>query len=77
MQQWMMAAAVAPVLAAVGYFARRAIEGRRRGETLARRVQALALFKGMKQTGATLSDLDTLADSPVARGDRSEQGQLG
>ena len=57
---WMVVAG--PVLAGMGYLLRRWIEGRRRGETLKRRLQALALLQGMRRTGLTLSDLDRLGD---------------
>lgn len=63
MEPWWIAVVV-PVLAGVGYLLRRLIEGRRRGETLKRRLQALALFHGMKRTGLTLRDLDQLGDEP-------------
>lgn len=61
MQTWWMVV-VAPVLAAVGYVLRRLIEGRRRGETLKRRLQALALWQGMRRTGLTLGELDRLGE---------------
>ena len=61
MQQWVIAALV-PLIAAAGYLLRRLIEGRRKGETLRRRLQALALHKGMKQTGLTVRDLDQLGE---------------
>lgn len=61
MQNWWMVL-LAPGLAAAGYLARRLIEGRRRSETLRRRLQALALLNGMKRSGHTLRDLDRLSD---------------
>ena len=61
MQSWWIAV-VAPVLAGVGYLCRRLIEGRRRGERLQRRLQALALLQGMRRTGLTAHDLDRLSD---------------
>lgn len=61
MQSWWIAG-VAPVLAGLGYLIRRALEGRRRGETLKRRLQALALFQGMRRTGLTLRELDRLGE---------------
>lgn len=42
MQGWWMVV-VGPALAGMGYLVRRLLEGRRRGETLKRRLQALAL----------------------------------
>lgn len=63
MEQWWVAAVV-PVLAGLGYLLRRLIEGKRRGETLRRRLQALALFNGMRRSGLTLRDLDELGDEP-------------
>ena len=61
MQQWLIAA-VAPALAGFGYLIRRWMEGRRRGEVLKRRLQALKLWKGMKRTGLTMQDLDRLGE---------------
>lgn len=59
MQSWWIAA-LAPVLAGLGYLVRRAIEGRRRDETLKRRLQALARWQGMKRAGLSLEELDQL-----------------
>jgi len=59
--EWIFAT-VAPVLAGLGYLVRRALEGRRQGETLKRRLQALALWQGMKRTGLSVRDLDQLGD---------------
>lgn len=61
MQGWIVAA-VAPLLAGLGYLIRRALEGRRRGETLKRRLQAMALWRGLERTGLTVRDLDRLGD---------------
>ena len=61
MQAWWIAM-VAPLMAGAGYLLRRLIEGRRRGETLKRRLQTLALFQGMRRTGLTLRELDQLGD---------------
>ena len=57
---WM--AVAAPALAGVGYLVRRWIEGRRRSERLKRRLQALALWQGMRRTGVTVGELDRLGD---------------
>ena len=59
MQSWWIAA-VAPLLAGLGYLVRRIIERRRRGETLKRRLQALALWQGLQRTGLSVRDLDQL-----------------
>ena len=59
MQSWWIAA-LAPVLAGLGYLVRRGIEGRRRDETLKRRLQALARWQGMKRAGLSLEELDQL-----------------
>lgn len=61
MQTWWMVVA-GPVLGGVGYLVRRSLEGRRRGETLKRRLQALALVQGMRRTGLTVSELDRLGE---------------
>lgn len=61
MASWWIAA-VGPMLAGIGYLIRRLLEGRRRGETLKRRLQALALWQGMKRTGLTVRDLDRLGE---------------
>lgn len=61
MPSWWIAA-VAPVLAGLAYLARRVIEGSRRGEKLKRRLQALALLRGLKRSGLTLDELDQLSD---------------
>ena len=61
MQNWLMVI-LAPAMAGAGYLLRRLIEGRSRGETLKRRLQALALIHGMRRTGLTLSELDRLAE---------------
>jgi hypothetical protein len=53
---------VAPLLASVGYLVRRIIERRRRGETLKRRLQALALWQGLQRTGLSARDLDRLGE---------------
>ncbi len=59
MQNWWVVV-VGPAIAGMGYILRRLIEGRRRGEILKRRLQALALFQGMRRTGLTLRELDRL-----------------
>lgn len=61
MQNWWVMA-VASALAGAGYLLRRLIEGRRRSETLKRRLQALALHQGMERTGLSLKDLDQLGE---------------
>lgn len=61
MQGWWMVV-VGPALAGMGYLVRRLLEGRRRGETLKRRLQALALLQGMRRTGLTLRELDRLGE---------------
>jgi len=63
MQSWWIAAA-GRVLAGLAYFARRVIEGRRRWETLKRRLQALALVRGMRRAGVTIDELEQLSDEP-------------
>jgi len=62
MQQWWLAA-VGALIGGAGYVLRRLIEGSKRKEVLKQRLQALALLRGMRQTGASLRDLDRLAEN--------------
>lgn len=50
------------VIAAAGYVLKRWIERRGRSERLKRRLQALALHKGLKREGLSIEDLDRLED---------------
>jgi hypothetical protein len=59
MQQWWWSVVPMGVLA-VGYAVRRCIERRRRSEGLKRKLQALALYVGLKRAGLTIEDLSTL-----------------
>ena len=57
MQQWWLA--LVPLgAAAIGYFVRRRIERKFRSEAVMRRLQALALLRGMRRERVTLADLD-------------------
>jgi len=59
MQQWWIGAATAAA-AAVGYLLKRWIERRRRSEDLMRRLQALALIKGMRREGISMMELERI-----------------
>ena len=55
---WLVAATAG--LGVIGYLIKRWIEGRRRGEGLKRKLQALALHQGMEKAGLSLADLDAI-----------------
>lgn len=59
MQQWWWPL-MPMALTAVGYVATRLIEGRRQSERLKRKLDALALHRGMKKQGVTLEELSHL-----------------
>ena len=59
MQQWWLA--LVPIAAAsVGFFAKRHFEQSSKAEALKRRLDALALLRGLRQERATMDDLDRI-----------------
>lgn len=59
MDQWWLA--LVPIAAAgFGYLAKRHVERSSRAEALRRRLQALALLRGLRREQATIADLDQI-----------------
>lgn len=66
MQQWWLTI-VPMAAAALGYIARRSIERAARSEAIKRRLDTLALLRGLRRERATMADLDRVEREAAMR----------